>query len=108
MYLLDKSFMAYERALRWQDYDVVIAFHKNERDQLTAEKRKYLKQFRVTAYDVVYSSVEPDNRHASQVVELKYYRNDSITIHDLTLNNKWVYDEPSQRWYLTNALPDFK
>ena len=108
MYLLDKSFMAYERALRWQDYDVVIAFHKNEQEKLTVGQRKYLKQFRVTAYNVVFNSVEPDHKHASQVVELKYYKNDSITVRDLTLNNKWEYDDKTQHWYLTNPLPDFK
>ena len=108
MYLLDKSFMAYERALRWQDYDVMIAFHKNEQENLTVGQRKYLKQFRVTSYNVVFNSVEPDNKHANQIIELKYYKNDSITVRDLTLNNKWEFDDKTQRWYLTNALPDFK
>ena len=108
LYLLDKSFMAYERALRWQDYDVLIAFHKNERDKLTVEKRKYLKQFRVTAYNVVYSKVEQGNRHASQVVELKYYNNEYATIREMTINNKWEYDETTKLWQVTNELPDFK
>lgn len=108
MYLLDKSFNAYERALRWQEVDVLIAFHKNEHEKLTTEQRKYLKQFRVTSYNVVYSNVAPDGNHASQVIELKYYKQDSITIHELTINNQWEFDEKEQRWYLTNNLPDFK
>lgn len=106
--LLDKSFFAYERALRWQDFDVVIAFHKNERNKLTEEKRKYLKQFRITAYNIVYSKVEADSRHASQVVELKYYNTAVATVKDLTINNEWVYDEKATRWQLTNDFPDFK
>jgi hypothetical protein len=108
MYTLDKSFNAYERALRWQDVDAVIAFHKNEHEKLTVEKRKYLKQFRVTSYNVVFSNVAADGNHASQIIELKYYKNDSMTIHELTINNKWEYDEKTQHWYLTNDLPDFK
>lgn len=106
--LLDKSFTVYEHALRWQDYDVIIGFHKNEREKLTVEKRKYLKQFRVTGYNVVYSSVEPGNKLANQVIELKYYNNDYGTVRDLTVNNKWEYDEKIKRWQLTNDLPDFK
>jgi len=108
MYALDKSFNAYERALRWQEVDVLVAFHKNEHENLTTEKRKYLKQFRVTSYNVVFSNVEVDGNHANQVIELKYYKKDTITIHELTINNKWEYDEKAQRWYLTNNLPDFK
>jgi hypothetical protein len=108
LYALDKSFNAYERALRWQEVDVVIAFHKNEHEKLTTEQRKYLKQFRVTSYNVVYTNVAADGNHASQVIELKYYKKDSITIHELTINNQWEYDEKAQRWYLTNGLPDFK
>ena len=108
LYMLDKSFMAYERALRWQDYDVVLAFHKNERHKLTTEKRKYLKQFRVTSYNVVYNKIESGNRQASQVIELKYYKNDSVTIRELTINNKWEFDEATKHWQLTNDLPDFK
>ena len=106
--LLDKSFTLYERALRWQDYDLIIGFHKNERDKLTAERRKYLKQFRVTAYNVVYSKIEKDNKHASQVIEIKYYNDAYATVRELTLNNKWEYDDKALRWQLTNDLPDFK
>ena len=106
--LLDKSFTAYERALRWQDYDLIISFHKNEREKLTVEKRKYLKRFRVTGYNVVYSSVEPGNTKANQVIEIKYYDENYATVRDLTISNKWEYDENIKHWQLTNDLPDFK
>ena len=106
--LLDKSFMAYEHALRWQDYDLVIGFHKNELKKLTAEKRRYLKQFRVTGYNVVHSKVEIDNKHASQIVELKYYNIEVATVKEITVNNQWEYDEKTLRWQLTNDFPDFK
>lgn len=105
--LLDKSFMLYEHALRWQDYDLVISFHKNEQEKLTVEKRKFLKRFRVTAYNVVYSKVEADNQHASQVIEIKYYNDEYAVVRELTLNNHWEYDKEKLRWQLTNSLPDF-
>lgn len=98
----------YEKALRWQDLDLLIAFHKNERNSVTAEQRKHLKQFRVTAYNVVQKSMAPDHLHATQVVEVKYYNTDYQIVRDMTLHNDWEYDEKNRQWYLTNPLPVFK
>lgn len=106
--LLDKSTRAYERALRWQEYDVVIGFHKGGRDTLTAAQRDYLKRFRVTSYDEVYLKMGPDNKTATQVVVLKYYNVEYAMVRELTINNHWEYDAKSQLWLLTNPLPKFK
>ena len=106
--LLDKSFALYEHALRWQDYDVLIGFHKNERDKLTQAKRQFLKQFRVSGYNVVYSNVAADQRHANQIIEIKYYNQDYGVLREMTLNNQWEYDEKALRWQLTNPIPDFR
>jgi len=105
---LDKSFMLYEHALRWQDYDLVIGFHKNEREKLTDVKRKALKKYRVTSYDVVYTKVEPDNMHATQVIEVKYYNDEYAVVRELTVTNKWEYDAEKIRWQIVNPLPDFR
>lgn len=106
--LFDASLLHYEQALRWQDYDVVVSFHKNEYKTLTQEKRRWLKQFRVTTYNVISNKMDPDLRHATQIVEIKYYNIDYQVVHDLTLQNQWEYDVKSNRWYLLNPLPDFK
>jgi len=105
---LDRTLFAYERALRWQNYDTVIAFHKNEHSTLTQEKRKHLKQFRVTAYDEVYRSLGRDAKSATQVVEVKYYTNEYAVIRNITLKNQWEFEEKSGRWFLSNPLPAFK
>jgi hypothetical protein len=106
--LLDKSMFAYERALRWQNYDVVIAVHRNAQQKLTPAQREQLKKYRVTAYEQVFSQVGNDGKTATQVVEINYYREADMTIKKMTLNNKWEYDEPASRWYLINPIPDFK
>ena len=108
MELLDRSLMAYEQALRWQDLNVLIAFHKNEPQSLSPEKRDYFKQFRVTGYNVVYVNIDPDQKHVSQMVEVKYHRDSYANIKDIMLNNRWEFDEATKRWQLTNPLPDFK
>ena len=104
----DLALLRYEQALRWQDYDGLVSFHKNEYKTLTKEKRAYLKHFRVTSYNVISNVMDPDQRHASQTVEIKYYNTDYQVVHDLTLQNHWEFDPKSERWYLTNPLPDFK
>lgn len=106
--LLDKSFVLYEHALRWQDYDVVIGFHKSEHETLTDVKRKQLKKYRVTSYNVVYTKVDDDAKSATQIIEIKYYNDDYAVVRDLTLTNKWEYDEKKERWQLANPLPDFR
>jgi hypothetical protein len=106
--LLDKSFLLYEHALRWQDYDLVISFHKNEHEKLTEAKRKQLKKYRVTSYEVVYTKVESDHKSAARVVEIKYYNEDYARVRDLTLNQQWEFDDKKMRWQQTNPLPPFK
>jgi hypothetical protein len=106
--LYNLSLLSYEQALRWQDYNTVVSFHKNEYKTLTKAKRKYLKQFRVTSYNETSNIMDPDQKHATQVVEIKYYNTDYQIVHDLTLHNQWEYDTKSNHWYLLNPLPAFK
>jgi len=108
MQLYNLSLLRYEQALRWQDIDALVSFHKNEYKKLTKEKRKFLKQYRVTSYNEISNIMDPDQKHATQAVEIKYYNTDYQVVHDLTLHNKWEYDTKSNRWYLLNPLPDFK
>ena len=100
--------MLYEHALRWQDYDLVISFHKSEHETLTDYKRKQLKKFRITGYNVVYTKVENDNKSAKQVVEIKYYNDEYAVVRDLTVTHLWEYDDEKKRWQLGNPLPDFR
>lgn len=105
---LATSMTAYERSLRWQNFDAVIAMHKNEHNKLTTEKRKFLKRFRITGYNEVYRKLETDGSTASQTVEVKYYNQEYGVVREVTLKNEWEYDKKQSRWYLTNPLPDFR
>jgi len=105
---LDLSMTAYERSLRWQNFDTVIAMHKNEHSKLTAERRKFLKRFRITGYNEVYRKLGTDGYTASQVVEVKYYNQEYGVVREITLKNEWAYDKEQLRWYLINPLPGFR
>ena len=98
----------YEQALRWQDYDAVISFHKDARKSITPQSLKRLKKYKVTAYKVVSSVVSPDMQHADETVEIKYFNTDYQLVRDLTLQNRWEYDAKQNRWFLINPLPAFR
>lgn len=108
MQIFDRSLRAYEHGLRWQDFDVVIAYHKNEHAKLTAERRNWLRRFRISAYNVLYVRVDENETHASQLIEVKYYTDSNLVVRDITLQNEWEFDENSKRWFLTNPLPAFR
>ncbi len=105
---LDASLKTYERSLRWQNYDTIIAIHKNEHERLTPAMRKKLKRYRVTAYEEVYRKQGSEGGTLSQVVEIKYYNQEYAIVRELTLKNEWEYDEKRLRWYLLNPLPAFR
>jgi hypothetical protein len=98
----------YEQALRWQDYDAVISFHKDARKSITPQSLKRLKKYKVTAYKVISNVVSPDMQHADETVEIKYFNTDYQLVRDLTLQNRWEYDAKQNRWFLINPLPAFR
>lgn len=103
-----RSYRSYERAIRWQEYDRLRSFHKNNKEILTEEERKRLKKFRVSAYNVLVLNVAPDIKSALQIVEVKYYNHEYNVVRDMTLTNKWEFDEEKNRWELANPFPEFR
>ena len=106
-YKLDTTMFAYERALRWGDYDVAYSAHINEKGPLTAEQRKNLKRFRLTAYKVTQSKFV-DEKHATQLVELRYYNEENVRERTINLNVEWEFDDVGNRWQITSPFPAFK
>ncbi len=105
----EKSYRLYEKAMRWQDYDVMFGFHKNaKKSDLTAENRKRLKKFRVSGYHVLFTRINPDEQSATQMIEIKYYNKDYNVVRDLTLTNLWEWSKEKERWELANPVPDFR
>lgn len=104
----DLAQMRYEQALRWQDYNMVLSFHKNEYKNPNRISRKRFKHFKVTEYKVISNIFTPDMRHATQRVEVRYFNTDYQIVHSMTLINKWEYDPKANIWYLLNPMPVFK
>lgn len=105
----DKSYRLYEKAIRWQDYDLMLGFHKNAtKKELSESRRKKLKQFRVSGYHILFTTIDPSEQSAIQVVEVKYYNKDYNVERDMTITNKWEWNEQIERWELANPFPDFR
>ena len=109
MKAFDKSYRLYERAIRWQDYDLMLGFHKNaEESELTEANRKRLKQFRVSGYHILFTTIDPSEQSATQVVEVKYYNQNYNVVREMTLTNLWEWNTKKERWELANPFPDFR
>lgn len=106
--LYDLSQMRYEQALRWQDYEGVVGFHKDAYKHASREARKRFRHFKVTEYKVISDIMSPDMRHDTQTVEIHYYNTDYQIVHSMTLRNEWEYNPKENRWYLLNPMPVFK
>lgn len=103
----DLAQMRYEQALRWQDYQGVVSFHKDAYKHASREARKRFQHFKVTEYKVISDIMSPDLRHDTQTVEVHYYNTDYQIVHSMMLHNKWEYDPKHTRWYLLNPMPVF-
>lgn len=107
-YKLDTTMFAYERALRWGDYDVAYSAHVNEKGALSAEERKRLKQFRLTGYKVAQTKFATDGKHATQLVELRYYNDENVRERTLNMTVEWEYDDLGNHWQITSPFPALK
>ena len=107
-YKLDSTMFAYERAMRWGDYDVAYSAHVNEKGPLSSEERKRLNRFRVTGYTAAQAKFVGDTKHAIQLVELRYYNEENVRERILNVTVAWEYDDAGNRWQITSPFPSFK
>jgi len=98
---------AYEKALRWGDFYSAYSFHVNEKP-LTENERARFKRISVTKFDLIDNFIDPDEKNARQIIELKYYFEDYQVEKDITFNLKWEYDEKQKRWLITSPFPELR
>lgn len=99
---------AYERALRWGEYDKAYSAHINEKEPLSANERKRLLPYRVSGYNVLSNQLSADQTKVTQLVEIRYY-NESVAIErKLNVTLEWEMDKASGNWHITSPFPHFK
>jgi hypothetical protein len=103
---LEDTLRAYDRAVRWGNYQIIPGFRsKDKADEQLAYDR--LKSIRVTGYSQKQFRVSDKGTEADQVVEIRYY-DENVGREKIEIDRqKWTYDSESNRWVLVSDLPKF-
>lgn len=98
---------AYGNAIRWGKFEVANGF----RADTETEKKpdfEYLKNIRVTSYELKAVNVSGDGNTVQLDVEIEYYSIDRFIEKTIIDNQVWKYDTEAGTWSLHGELPDFK
>lgn len=105
---LDTVTRAYEKHIRWGKFEEARAFIKGPQEYLTDSERKRLQNIRVTGYDMLNSSLTPDETKATLMVRIRFF-NDEYSIEKTFMDRQvWKFDEASGHWFLDSKIPDFR
>lgn len=105
---LDTITRAYEKHLRWGKFEEARAFRKGPQEYLTDHERRRLQNIRVTGYDMLNSSLSEDQSTAILMVRIRYFHDEYAIEKTFIDQQKWQYDEASDRWFLLSAIPAFR
>jgi hypothetical protein len=100
--------LAYERALRWGEYDKAYAIHSNEKAPFSPQLRKRLSHIRVSGYNISHSAMGQDGNKVTQNVEIRYYDEDYAIEKKFDITIDWVFDKTIGFWRISSPFPDFK
>ncbi len=104
----DDTARAYNRSIRWGEYEAAFSFKNlSDRENTLPDFEDY-RDVRVTAYQVKQTIISEDKSKIIQLVEIQYYRLRDVTVKTLSDRQKWEYNADKQRWFLLSDLPDFK
>lgn len=105
---LDTVTRAYEKHLRWGKFEEARAFRKGAQEYLTDSERRRLQNIRVTGYDMLNSSVSPDQMTAILMVRIRYFHDEYAIEKTFIDQQKWQFDETLGRWFLESPIPSFR
>ena len=105
---LESTSKAYEKAMRWGEYQLASSFIKTQGTDGQSLDLKKLENIKITSYKSIEKNTPEDKLQAHQTVEIKYYNTDYLIEKTLIDKQLWEYDEEQKAWYLQSALPDFK
>jgi hypothetical protein len=104
---LDKTQFAYEKAIRWSNFEVANGFRRADDGDRAVPDYARLRHIKVTSYDVLSSTTSYEELKAVQTVEIKYYHADYLREKTLVDRQDWTYDRAQKRWYIQGRLPEF-
>lgn len=98
----------FSKALRWGAYDMAASLIRKRDAEAAAPDLAGLENIRVTRYEEMGSSLNPDKTEAFHTVIYHFYDSEHGSVHTLRQVQHWWYDESTRDWYLDGDLPDFK
>lgn len=109
MTLFDETSRAYDRAIRWGEFEEAYAYKKlSDKDNTLPDFTEY-RQIRVTSYKVKKTIVDEEGfTKVLRVVDIQYYRMSNVTVRTIIDRQKWEYNAEKDRWYLLSELPAFE
>jgi len=109
MALFDETSRAYDRAIRWGDYEEAYAFiNLSDQDENLPDFAEY-RQIRVTSYKVKKTIVDEEGfSKVMRIVDIQYYRMNNVTVKTFIDRQRWEYNQEKDRWYLMSELPAFE
>lgn len=99
--------MAYERALRWGNYDMALAAHKDSKPMSESE-RKRLTKYHVSSYRILSNDIQDNQNRISQMIELRFYNEENAIERKMNVPLEWVHDKDTGAWRITSPFPVFK
>ena len=104
--LLDATMNRYEKAMLWGEYGYALGLHKN--GSLSQLEQELLQSIKVTAYEVLRTSVNKDRTKAFQLVEIRYYNRAYAIVRSIKVEQEWAYERDRMQWVLLTPFPTFK
>ena len=105
---LDQVTRAYEKHIRWGKFEEARAFKKGPQEFLTDSERRRLQNIRVTGYDMLNSHVSEDQSTAVLMIRMRYFHDEYAIEKTFIDQQKWRFDEASERWFLESPIPAFR
>ena len=104
---LDRSLRGYEKAVRWGKFDIAYTFYRSGDDQQLIAPQ-YLKDIRVTRYEVNSRDFNSETMTTKQIVTISYYHMDTQRERSITDTQNWEYDKEKKRWFIVSEPPSFQ
>jgi hypothetical protein len=104
----DLTSKAYAKAIFWSQFEIAHAFHARSRSAADLPDFQRLRKYKVVAYNIAGFFPSEDKRRIHQVVEIRYFRTDTLVVKSIQSRQAWIYDDEDGRWLLEGRLPDFE
>jgi hypothetical protein len=108
MQMFDRATASFKDSIRWSEFEIANNLRKDALTENNPPDFKKLKNVMVTSYEVKHVIQMNNKLKVRQIVEINYYKTDSMVEKTLRHDQLWEYDVADESWSLKSRLPDFK